>query len=464
MQAAGRPDLPSGTVTFLFTDIEASTSLLKQLRDHYGEVLADHRRLLRDVVRANGGREVDAQGDAFFFVFRSATSAVAAAVAGQRALAAHPWPEGIRLSVRMGLHTGDPSLGEHGYLGLAVHRAARICSVAHGGQVLLSRSTSAVLEDERLDGISLRELGDHRLKDIDRPERLYQLLIDGLLNDLRPPKAYDAQPVKATAFGGQEDELARAAQAALASRRMRIIGWVRPRLASRGIVLRENVRLVGAAFQSTSARLQLLAAVAVVTLVSVFQPWLVLPVAVAYVVLLVLNLRSQRFFRCIGGIGLKVHSLAGIASDDDLRAAVRSLGGTMVRVGRLLAEVDEFLSRVSRRSLAHRLEDVRRGSSASPASLRQADILAQEIAAFDVLVEQRRALDEERRKLESGLGPLRDRVFDARLNPTHAAEVRADVSASREKLSAIAADLGAAFAVVRSCSQALDWKPRRLRA
>ena len=460
-----RPDLPSGTVTFLFTDIEGSTNLLKELRDRYGEVLSDYRRLLRDAFRTNCGREVDAQGDAFFFVFPSASDAVRAAVAGQRALATHRWPEDIRLFVRMGLHTGEPSLGELGYFGLAVHRAARICSVAHGGQVLLSRSTSAVLEDDQMDGFSLRDLGDHRLKDIERPERLYQLLIDELLNDLRPPKAYEAQPVKATAFGGQEDELARAAQAALASRRARLIGWVRRRLARRAVDLRQNVRLVLAvAFQSTSARLQFLATLAVVILASVFKPWLVLPVAVAYAVLLTLSLRSQRFFRGIDGIGLRVHSLAGIASDVDLRAALRDLGGTMVRVGRLAAEVDRFLARTSRRSLAHRLDELRRRSPGWPGALREADLLAQEIAALDVLVEQRRALEDERRRLESGLDGLRDRIFDARLQPTRAGDVRADVSASREALGTIAAELRSAFALVTSCSQALSWKPRKLRA
>src|SRR5439155_22002945 len=180
--------------------------------------LADQRRLLRGVFEEHWGREIDIQGDAFFVVFESARSAVAGAVAGQRALADHRWPGGIEVRVRMGLHTGESSLRDEGYLGLAVHRAARICSAGYGGQVLLSRSTSAVLEDDELEGISLRDLGDHRLKDIDRAERIFQLLIDGLLNDLRAPKTYETQPVKATPFAGQENELAHAARAARATR------------------------------------------------------------------------------------------------------------------------------------------------------------------------------------------------------------------------------------------------------
>src|SRR6478735_8255990 len=116
-------DLPSGTVTFLFTDVEGSTRLLKQLRDAYGQVLADHRRILRAAFAEHGGQEIDTQGDAFFVAFRRARDAALAASAGQRGLAAHAWPEGAACTVRMGLHTGEPAVGEEGYHGLGVHRA-----------------------------------------------------------------------------------------------------------------------------------------------------------------------------------------------------------------------------------------------------------------------------------------------------------------------------------------------------
>src|SRR6266480_2881986 len=157
-------ELPGGTITFLFTDVEGSTRLLKQLRDRYGEVLAEHRRILRAAFAEHGGQEIDTQGDAFFVAFRKATDAALAAVAAQRALAEHTWPDDAECRVRMGMHTGEPSVGEEGYHGLGVHRAARIMAAGHGGQILLSQATSSVLEDDELPGIGLRDLGEHRLK------------------------------------------------------------------------------------------------------------------------------------------------------------------------------------------------------------------------------------------------------------------------------------------------------------
>ena len=130
-------ELPQGTVTFLFTDIEGSTRLLKALGDRYGEVLEAHRRILREAAQARGGREVDTQGDSFFFAFARANAALGAAVVAQRALSEHEWPDGAEVRVRMGMHTAEPEVGEERYVGLGVHRAARIGAAAHGGQVLL---------------------------------------------------------------------------------------------------------------------------------------------------------------------------------------------------------------------------------------------------------------------------------------------------------------------------------------
>ena len=178
--------LPGGTITFLFTDIEGSTRLLKRLGEDYGLVLAEHHRLFRTLFEEHGGREVDTQGDAFFAVFRRAKDAVAAALAGQRRVAAISWPEQVDVRVRMGMHTGEPSLAADRYIGLGVHRAARICSAAHGGQILLSHATYAVLADELLPDLRFRDLGDHALKDLDRPERIYQLVAPDL-PDAFPP-------------------------------------------------------------------------------------------------------------------------------------------------------------------------------------------------------------------------------------------------------------------------------------
>jgi predicted ATPase/class 3 adenylate cyclase/DNA-binding CsgD family transcriptional regulator len=169
-------------VTFLFSDIEGSTLLVKALRERYPQVLAEHRRLVRAAVAAHGGREVDAQGDAFFVAFGGATQAVSCALEVQRALAAHDWPDGGQVRVRIGVHTGQAVRAGDGYTGVAVHRAARICAAAGGGQVLVSQATQAIIEDEEEGelGFALVDLGQYRLKDLDRPVRLFQLAARGL--------------------------------------------------------------------------------------------------------------------------------------------------------------------------------------------------------------------------------------------------------------------------------------------
>ncbi len=178
---AGTRDLPTGTVTFLFSDIEGSTRLLKQLgRERYGALLSQHNSLLREAFTAEDGLEIDRQGDAFFFVFRSAGTAVAAAAAAQRAMVGHDWPEDGAVRVRMGLHTGEASVSGEGYVGFAVHQAARIGDLGHGGQVLVSRTTAALIEHELAPGIRLRDLGETRVPGLDRPEQIFQLVCDGL--------------------------------------------------------------------------------------------------------------------------------------------------------------------------------------------------------------------------------------------------------------------------------------------
>jgi class 3 adenylate cyclase len=174
----------TGTVTFLCSDIEGSTQLLKQLgRDRYADVLADQQRLLRDVFSAHGGEEVDTQGDSFLVAFRSAQDALRGAVEAQRAIAAHDWPDGDDLRVRIGIHSGDADSTEGRYVGLAVHRAARIGAAAHGGQVLVSSATRELVEDDLDSGISLLDMGTIRLKDFDRPERIAQVEAEGLERD-----------------------------------------------------------------------------------------------------------------------------------------------------------------------------------------------------------------------------------------------------------------------------------------
>jgi DNA-binding NarL/FixJ family response regulator/class 3 adenylate cyclase len=170
-------ELPTGTVTFLFTDVEGSTALLRRLKDGFAPVLAQHETLLREAVEAVGGQEFGTQGDAVFFVFRNPKDAVVAAVEGRSALAAAEWPEGVELRVRMGIHTGEAAIAADRYLGLAVNRAARICAVANGGQILVSPTTHALFEEAEHDvpRISFRDLGPQQLKDFDRPVPIYEV-------------------------------------------------------------------------------------------------------------------------------------------------------------------------------------------------------------------------------------------------------------------------------------------------
>jgi class 3 adenylate cyclase len=171
------PDLPTGTVTFVFSDLEGSTRLLKQLGDAgYAEMLAMHRAIVREVFAAHDGSEIDTQGDAFFYSFSRARGAVAAAVEVQRRHEGQEWPGAARVRVRLGLHTGEPVVGDEGYTGLDVVRAARIAADGEGGQILLSEATRAIVGDDLPDGVGVRELGERTLKDIDRPEPLYELV------------------------------------------------------------------------------------------------------------------------------------------------------------------------------------------------------------------------------------------------------------------------------------------------
>jgi predicted ATPase/class 3 adenylate cyclase len=204
-------DLPTGTVTFLFTDVEGSTRLLQDLGPDYGVVQRDHMRIMREAIAEGGGLEIRTEGDAFFAVFSSAVGAVRAAVSAQRALAAHPWSHGQPLRVRMGMHTGEGLLGGDDYLGIDVNRAARIAAAGHGGQVLLSESTTPLVSNALPDGVTLRDLGSHRLKDFDEPQRIHQLVIDGLPDAFPPIRTLEIPtnlPLRLTSFVGRERELA----------------------------------------------------------------------------------------------------------------------------------------------------------------------------------------------------------------------------------------------------------------
>ena len=175
------PELPTGTVTFLFTDIEDSTGLVRELEAAYGDLIADHRTLVRDAVEASGGYEIDCRGDEFFLAFSGPADAVETAFAIQQAHDAHPWPVERRVRVRMGIHTGEPAVEENDYVGLDVHRVARLCAAGHGGQVLLSQATLDALGD-----VDVADLGQHELRGLPRAERIFQLVRTGADNEFPP--------------------------------------------------------------------------------------------------------------------------------------------------------------------------------------------------------------------------------------------------------------------------------------
>ena len=209
--SAAHAVLPQGTVTFVFTDIEGSTRLLTALGADYPELLSKHHAVMRRNIAAHAGTEVKTEGDAFFVVFASPIDALAFAVGAQRELRAAHWPPGVDVLVRMGIHTGEGRLSEGDYVGIDVHRAARVAAAGHGGQVLLSGAAAALLPVPPLPDVRLRDLGEHRLKDLPEPMRIYDLEIGGIDSDFLPIRSIGkgSLPAELTSFVGREDEVAR---------------------------------------------------------------------------------------------------------------------------------------------------------------------------------------------------------------------------------------------------------------
>ena len=201
----------SGTVTLVFTDIEGSTQLLGRLGDAYATLIADHHRIVDGAAARHGGTRVDAAGDGLFIAFQTARGAVSAAVEAQRELAAHAWPSDVAVRVRMGIHTGEPLSAGTGYVGIDVHRASRICSAGHGGQILVSQPVGSLLGGSLPEGVALRDLGDHRLRGIESAERLFQVVAPGLEADFPPVRSLDTLPNnlprQLSSFIGREAEI-----------------------------------------------------------------------------------------------------------------------------------------------------------------------------------------------------------------------------------------------------------------
>src|SRR5919106_1809901 len=207
----GGRTLPGGTVTFVFTDIEGSTELVTRLGEEYRELLNTHHRLLREPFSARGGVGASTGGDAFFVLLTAAPQAVAAAVEAQRAVSQHPWPDGVDVRVRIGIHSGEAAFGGDNYVGVDLHRASRIMAAAHGGQIVLSAATHALSEHGAPVGVAFRDLGEHRLRDLPKAEHLFQVVADGLPEEFPPLRSRDARPNNLprplTTFVGRRREL-----------------------------------------------------------------------------------------------------------------------------------------------------------------------------------------------------------------------------------------------------------------
>jgi class 3 adenylate cyclase len=197
LRASGPRSLPTGAVTFLLSDIQDSTGHVHRLGDGYAALLADARRMIRTAVRRAGGREVDARADEFFAVFKSASAAVDAAIAVQRSFRDHAWPSGEPVLVRMGIHSGRPTLTDSGYVGLAVHTTARVSAAAHGGQILVSRAVVRAVGEALPTAVTLLNLGIHRLRGLPEPEALFQLTLTDLPSVFPPPVADKLEAGKA---------------------------------------------------------------------------------------------------------------------------------------------------------------------------------------------------------------------------------------------------------------------------
>ena len=389
--------LPEGTVTLLFTDIEGSTRLLQELGEGYEQVLADHGRLMRRSVEESGGVVVDTQGDAFFVAFARARDAVVAAVEAQRALHAHDWPAPSKLLVRMGVHTGEPTRVDEGLVGLDVHRGARICAAAHGGQILLSSTTREIVQGHLPPGVALVDLGRHRLKDLDRFESIVQVVVEGVPPVLTPLKRIDVQPAEATPFAGQEERLAEAAPSAVADVR-------RERVASR--------TRFGAVARATALDWRR------------FVP-----------------VGHGRLANRLAGLGMSIHSTARIAPGEDLQAELRGLGRALVLSARDARHADGLLRRENRSSLQRRLKEYREHGQ----HLQAADSVALEITALGALAETREEFELQALKVEAAVRSVRAQVFEARLDAAKIDELVQELRPLREALEFLGARLRDAY-------------------
>jgi class 3 adenylate cyclase len=440
----------TGTLTLLFTDIEGSTRLLRELRDGYAELIADHQRQLRRAFALHGGREVDTQGDAFFVVFDRAGDAIAAAAEALRSL------EGSRVRVRIGIHTGEPDTGGDGYVGLAVHRAARICAAANGRQILISQATRSVVGDSEPSGTMMRDLGEHALKDFDKPERLFQVIVDGLPADLRAIRAVDVQ--EPLAFGAVQPRLIAALEDTLAQ------GTASPADHGERLPLEARTgmsRFLRSPWEVGSVVLLVILGVAL------FQ-WL-LAGAAALTALFVLQHTVSERRRVADAAGIHLYAMRSLAPDPEFAEHVRQLGAVLVKASHLVHDADVRLAVSDRRTLAQQLVAARE-VAISASGARRADELARAIELRDRLAECRRHLAHEIRLVEARSNAWRAALFEIRLGHQGRSEVldefisfRADLEDGISALEQELADVSTspAFASGRHGRRRLRFRRRR---
>jgi class 3 adenylate cyclase len=389
---------PIRTTTLLFTDIEGSTRLLREAGDDYGALLEHHRRVVREAFADHNGREINTQGDSFFAAFDSAREGACAAVAIQRALAGSEWPFGRRVRLRIGIDTGEPSIdGE--YVGLVVHRAARICAAGNGGQVLLSSATRSVLGENEIPGTALLDLGNHFLRDFDDGEHLFQLLIDGLPADLRPPRS-SQQP---TVPGLHDDEVLNAVTAEATAAGPRSI---EPSSARESRIMRVGQALPGVIWSPA-----VLLGIALVILGLVYTPWfLVASVGVLVVIAAVKARRRQG----AGSIASRVFALEGVSADPEVVGLLHEIGFLLMTARERLRMVGEYLSDHNPGTIARELK-WQRATASTAAAASKLDSLARQSEALVALTNRSTALREEIQRFEPQVHEIRDELFEIRL-------------------------------------------------
>ncbi|HEX9415204.1 MAG TPA: adenylate/guanylate cyclase domain-containing protein [Gaiellaceae bacterium] len=348
-------DFPTGTLTLLFADVEGSTLLVRTLGARYSDALATYRRIVRGAIADADGQEIDTQGDSFFVVFERSGSALEAAIEVQRRLAKEDWPEGAELRARIGIHTGEPALGDEGYLGLDVHRAARICSAAHGGQVLLSQTTRDLCGEGGPPGAFLDDLGEHQLKDLPQPERLFQLAAPGLASSFPSPKTLDRQETDASPFLGRERELGSSAHAAVSAAKGRLAAKLARRL----------------------------------------RP-------------------TQRGF---ADLGWDVRALL-VSAPAPIKSALEEFGRELFVLGRSVVDCDRYLGPIDRKMLERRLDEYREMGVISRRATAEAEAQENRLKLLDDLVDERDRSTGMAKEVERKIGELRARLANSQAAPS----------------------------------------------